>query len=222
MKKQFFQQKVDMRSRQKMIDFLQNHYRYNTMNSWNASTSYAHCIKVHRLGLNRKQEDKAFQLIQCEDAYDHLSDYWRCFGEDHDHNYQICFNGRSSGYLVMVRGGWKYSEHKSYCTVCGQRNFQEATKEKNTCGRCGKKTRKNFEHPIKEIFTRPGQNIDMGEDFEDWEFEKIKDRVNLVKEFDKTCDLMRQEFIWMIKHCRIKTEQIAHYETRKRLANCLS
>ena len=48
----FFQKKVDRRSRSAMVDYLQGHERYNTMNSWNRLTSYANNIKIHRLGLS--------------------------------------------------------------------------------------------------------------------------------------------------------------------------
>jgi len=36
---------VDLRSQKAMVEFLSNHFRYNTMNSWNNSTSYANNIK---------------------------------------------------------------------------------------------------------------------------------------------------------------------------------
>ena len=37
---------VNLRSRAEMTLFLQNHFRYNTMNSWNHSTSYACNLKI--------------------------------------------------------------------------------------------------------------------------------------------------------------------------------
>jgi hypothetical protein len=54
-----FSRKVDRRSRAAMIAFLVEHFRYDTMNSWNGSTSYAHCIKFSRLGLSPEQTDAA-------------------------------------------------------------------------------------------------------------------------------------------------------------------
>lgn len=48
----FFQQHVDHRSRRAMTSLLNNHCRYDTMRSWNAATSYAHTIKIYRLGLH--------------------------------------------------------------------------------------------------------------------------------------------------------------------------
>ena len=42
----FYEQKVDRRSREQMVEFLAGHFRYNTMNSWNRGTSYANRVKV--------------------------------------------------------------------------------------------------------------------------------------------------------------------------------
>ena len=47
-----FSVKVDMRSRKAMTEFLENHFRYSTMNSWNGSTSYANNVKYYNLDLN--------------------------------------------------------------------------------------------------------------------------------------------------------------------------
>ena len=38
-------------TRKQMIDFLSDHFRYHTMNSWNNATSYARCVKLNRLSL---------------------------------------------------------------------------------------------------------------------------------------------------------------------------
>ena len=46
--KQFYE-KVDLRSRKDMVDFLENHFRYFTMNSWNRSTSFANNMKLYNL-----------------------------------------------------------------------------------------------------------------------------------------------------------------------------
>ena len=44
-----YSKQVDKRYRETMISFLKNHFRYNTMNSWNRSTSYANTIKLHNV-----------------------------------------------------------------------------------------------------------------------------------------------------------------------------
>lgn len=122
----FFSTKVDLRSRKAMAEFLTSHFKYNTMNSWNGVTSYAHCVKVHRLGLTREQEDKAFEVISAEDGYvwqDDLQFLINEYTEANNGRYTIGANGRSSGYLVMYNSHYQQSQHKSRCLSCGQKNF---------------------------------------------------------------------------------------------------
>ena len=69
-----FSKEVDLRSRKSMTDFLVNHFRYNTMNSWNQSTSYANNVKVYNLGLSKEQENKLYAMLEkCSKHIDELS-----------------------------------------------------------------------------------------------------------------------------------------------------
>jgi len=212
----FFIKKVDKRSRKAMIAYLSNHFRYNTMNSWNRSTSYAHCIKVHRLGLTSKQVDKAFDLVNAENFWDEFQYLIQDFNVDHDYQWQVGTNGRSGGYLVLYKGGWKYEEYKSYCTSCGQRNYKtiEETNDK-TCGKCGQRTRINIKSPRIIPFTWPDKDIDMCEDFEDWDMDALKSRVQIVQKFDLLAEDMRGQLIYMIENYTINDESYLVSKTRK-------
>lgn len=192
-----FYKKVDKRSRTEMVRFLTEHFRYNTMNSWNRSTSYAHNVKIYALHLPEKIEDILWQLIDDEDFYEQI--YWKIDEFDRKYNYrwQIGFNGRSGGYLVLYKGGTKESEHKSYCQFCGQRNFTSIEETGNVCGRCGKPRRVDFEKPPVIVFKYPGQEVDMYEDFEDWSMEELKDRVELVQDFDRCVDEIVDEAVYL-------------------------
>jgi len=44
-----YYKEVDKRHRRTMKALLKKHFRYHTMNSWNRSTSYANCIKLHQV-----------------------------------------------------------------------------------------------------------------------------------------------------------------------------
>lgn len=50
----FYEKKVNTKDRKEMIAFLKNHFRYDTMNSWNRSTSYANNVKNLQLGYHRR------------------------------------------------------------------------------------------------------------------------------------------------------------------------
>ena len=96
-------------TRKEMVTYLKNHFRYNTANSWNQSTSYANNVKVYNLGLSDELKDRAYDLI-CEEGFNDLMNYQYYdlidqFEEDAD-GYTIGFNGRSGGYLVLY--------HKNY------------------------------------------------------------------------------------------------------------
>ena len=68
--KQFYK-KVDMRSREAMVAYLSGHFRYNTMNSWNQSTSYAHNVKAYNLGLSSEDIYKLYYSIEDRDEWDY-------------------------------------------------------------------------------------------------------------------------------------------------------
>ena len=108
-----YYKKVNKASRKEMVDFLENHFRYDTMNNWNCSTSYANNVKFWRLNISKELEDKFWQLQDMEydefymyDIPDMISNFRDEYG------YDVGFNGRSSGYLVMYeieyKGNGKY------------------------------------------------------------------------------------------------------------------
>lgn len=99
-----FSEPVDLRSRKEMTDFLQNHFRYPTMNSWNRATSYACNLKIHRLGLEAEIESKLYDMLGTQEFYCLRQDALDLFNEMHDYRWQAAFNGRSGGYLVLYQG----------------------------------------------------------------------------------------------------------------------
>lgn len=188
--KQFYK-KVDLRSKTAMVQFLENHFRYSTMNSWNHSTSYANNVKIHSLGLTPSQVDKLYEMTELTEFYERLEPLMSWFAEQHNYFWQVGFNGRSSGYLVLYQGYSKPSAYKSFCTKCGQRSFKTVEETGSCrCGSCGTDHRINYSVSPKEIGIYPGKPTDMNEDFEDWDIYSLKKRVMLVQEFDRLCDQM--------------------------------
>ena len=93
-----------MKTKKDMVEFLKNHFRYDTMNFCNESTSYAARVKIYDF-VPSKLWDKAYELIEQGDVYDAINDELEAFAENHNHKWQIAFNGRSGGYLVLIQGG---------------------------------------------------------------------------------------------------------------------
>ena len=183
------------RSKKDMIEYLKSHYRYNTMNSWNGSTSYANNIKIHggQLNLTKAERDACYDMLDMPEAYDDFNEVIREFGRAHDFKWQIGSNGRSSGYLVLYQGESKPAQHKSRCAACGQLNFKPVA-EVSQCGRCGLAGQMHA-YEGTDVKCYPGRGTDEDECFEDWALDALKARVELVMEFDKYCYAACQAFV---------------------------
>lgn len=211
-----FSKKVDKRSRKAMIEFLTEHFRYSTMNSWNCSSSYAHCVKYGNLNLTKEQSDKFFEMLSSDD-----NEFFDCYAEPliegfrEETGYTAGFNGRSGGYLVMYEGCYETLGYKSRCTHCYQNNYKTVEESGNICGRCGKPTRVNLEKPITVFQVYPGRSIDQDEDFEEWSLDSIRDRVKLVQRFDELCDDIRDELCYYLDHHEFVEEEYSVTKTHK-------
>lgn len=217
-----FYKHVDLRSRKAMENFLESHFRYNTMNSWNRSTSYANNVKIYNLGLSREQENKLYSMMEVVEFYDQIHDDLMLFAMEHNYLWQVGFNGRSSGYLVLYRGFSKPSEYKSFCTKCGQRNYRSVEENGCKCGRCGAESRVNYKKPPNEIGVYPGQSVDMDEDFDEWDIYSLRDRVRLIQEFDRLCDRVLAHIVEMLEAYDVVEETVMRPETVKVLCEVAS
>lgn len=149
--KDHFEERVNKASRRSMIDFLVNHFRYDTMSSWNKSTSYAHNIKITHLPLPNDIDETTWAMLDCPEWYHHMNDLMRAFDEAHKHKWQVGTNGRSGGYIVLYQGGIK----------------------------------------DRRPFVQPGRSLDQDEDFHDWDMDDLKNRVNIIQDFDMlTADIV--------------------------------
>lgn len=192
--------------RNEMIDFLKSHFRYYTMNSWNKSTSYAQNVKVYNIGLTPEQRDRAYDIICAEGAYDEINCIIDDFGIKHNHEYQIGFNGRSDGYLVLYQGGREDLGFKTQCDSCGKLTWYE-TEQSCKMKECNG-TLKLLDHIVYQTFSQPGMGLDMDNDFEDWDDHSLLCRYKLVKHFDETVDLCISVFKEMVNSCEAVEKEI--------------
>lgn len=173
MTNKFFEKEVNIENRQEMVDFLVNHFRYFTMNSWNRSKSYAHNIKVCNLGIDNEETlNKAYDIIgqnvDKTEMYDEMQTAIYDFTSKT--NFEIGFNGRSGGYIVLY--------------------YTELDENGQT-----------------RVF--PGRNFGSNkpEYFDEWEDSEIKELVELVQEFDKLTDELREIFISYAENAEIVEEE---------------
>lgn len=210
-----FSEPVDLRSRQEMTDFLRNHFRYSTMNSWNQATSYACNLKIYRLGLESEIESKLYDMLGTQAFFDLRDDVIALFNRAHEYRWQAGFNGRSGGYLVLYQGELRPTGHLSYCTCCGQRNFRSIRDTGNVCGACGRPNRVDFTTPPKQPVTFPGRGLDMDDDYEEWSMSELRDRVKLVQELDSLADDLVSQAIHMANEYDVVEEEYYVPQTRR-------
>ncbi|MCZ7362676.1 MAG: hypothetical protein O8C58_05000 [Candidatus Methanoperedens sp.] len=193
--------------RDEMITFLKGHFRYDTMNFWNRSTSYAWNVKIYRLGLTHEQEMKAYDFIETPGALDDITQIMRDFDANHDHEWQAGFNGRSGGYIVLYKGFKEADTHtKTICNHCGIRTgyTEEIPCKVNGCSG----TLKKIVRPVYRIGVYPGKGIDMNEDFEDWSDDTLEARYGQVKEFDQMVDDCISQFKYLLDNFRIVEKEV--------------
>ena len=99
----FYTPNVDISSVKSMWNFLHDHFTYYTMNSWNRAKSIAHNVKLYNLKL---EGDWTVALRYLNDENDSgelnvlIEDTIRDWECIHP-GYTLGFNGRSNGYLVL-------------------------------------------------------------------------------------------------------------------------
>jgi hypothetical protein len=187
-------------TRQEMIEFLSNHCRYHTMNSWNNATSYARNVKIYNMGLTREQESRAYEIIYAEGAFDGINQILREFDIAHRYEFQMAFNGRSGGYIVLIPGGKKDAGYKTQCDTCGKLTYYETEQLCKMDGCEG--TLEFLKSPTFQIFTQPGKGVDMDADFEEWDDYCLEARYKLIKEFDATVDECIEVFKALCDSCK--------------------
>jgi hypothetical protein len=94
----FYQPYVDITKDKSMFNFLKDHYKYYTGNSWNRTRSIANNVKLYKLGLSGDW-CTTLKLLE-DDDYDMINDMIRDWESSHP-GYSVGFNGRSGGYLVL-------------------------------------------------------------------------------------------------------------------------
>lgn len=96
---------INKNDRDALIKYLKNHTRYYTMNSWNRATSYAHNVKLYNLDLDEAAYEKAFAFLFTDeiDTSEYLMEQEQLLKDFREEtNYEVSFNGRSNGYLVLL------------------------------------------------------------------------------------------------------------------------
>lgn len=100
-----FRKELDMDNLEELKEFIESHARYYTLHSWNNSKSWSHCVKVHHLPLTHEECMKAFDLLEVDEVNEGIRDLIHEWEIARKFEWQVGFNGRSSGYIVLYSGG---------------------------------------------------------------------------------------------------------------------
>ena len=170
MKTKLFQKAgVDICSPKSMFNFINNHFKYWTMNSWNRLESIANNMKLYNLGLEGDWTTVLDYLYDEEDIgcigfqIRDLIEEW----EDNHPGYSLGWNGRSGGYLVI------YNHDKKNGTV----NFRNILPEDLT----GFDTYEEFKESIKDYYGWTMKDM----------IPELREYTELIRDFDKLCEDLR-------------------------------
>lgn len=183
-----------------MTDYLTGHFRYSTLHGWNRSTSFAHCMKIGRLGFPAETENRLYDLIGCEGAYDTVNGLITEFGEAHSWKWQAGFNGRSGGYLVLYSGGRRDSGYRSFCASCGQQNYKSVRETGTVCRRCGSNAQRDYGTPPMETFVYPVRSVGQDGDYADWTMDELRKMTRVVQDFDALADAIAAEALYLAEN----------------------
>jgi hypothetical protein len=179
-----FDTRVDLRSRSSMTAYLSGHFRYVTMHSVNGATSYANCVKVHRLRLTPAQLERAWDMLDMPAVFHVIRAGLERWAEARRWEWQVHFNGRSSGYLVLYRGGMDYEHaHTAQSDDCGKLTWH--TQDTPCTGEGCDGVLRVLEKPAPQIVTWPGRGVDEHEDWSEWDLGSLRERARLVQSFDR-------------------------------------
>ena len=104
----FYQTGVDISNTKSMFCFLNDHFMYDTMNSWNGLKSIANNVKVYNLKLEGDAWEALAALERDEYfAVNEMIEDWEYLHK----GYKVGFNGRSGGYLVL------YNANDNRCAI---------------------------------------------------------------------------------------------------------
>lgn len=196
--------------------YLDDHFRYSTMNSWNGIRSFAHCIKVRKLNIPNDDgiRDRVYEMLEIEQAHDEAAAAWEQFQEKYDYSFQIGINGRSDGYAVLYKGGRRPTGHLSFCPQCGQRNFEAVNGADDVCGACHGH-RVNYKSPPMTVYTMPGQSLANEWDGLDRpaELEDIMYYFDIVRDFDIAVEEYICNFVEFARTHRVEEREVLRPET---------
>lgn len=93
----------------------------------------------------------------------------------------------------------------------------------NKCGACGTegaRGRVNYTTPPVTLEVSRNGTADDPEEMANWTMHELRERVRIVREFDRACDTIRDEFIDLLDNCQVVDEVVMVSRTVRRIQCC--
>lgn len=193
--KNFYFEGLKEKTIEEKYQYLKNHFSYDIMNSWNNLKTIANNVKIYNLGLTSEQQLKFFEITEADNDFLYYETIEIIKEFERLTNTQIYFNGRSGGYMVIVPDFeiTKRNEHifewLGVEDILYFDNYKEFKKEKS-------EYTGSYSYSYKE---------------------EIEESYYLIKAFDKLCDVVRAELIYILDNATIKEEKEIIEQTRKHI-----
>ena len=177
--------------------YLKNHFEYDIMNSWNNLKTIANNVKIYNLGLTSEQQNNFFEINEADDNFLYYETIEIIKEFERLTNTQVYFNGRSGGYMIIVPDFEiaKRNEHIfDYLNISDIQYFdsyKEFKKEQN--------------------YYLQSYNMKAS-----WKNE-IENAYFLIKSFDKLCDILRAELIYILDNFKIEEHEETYTKTIKEI-----
>lgn len=180
----FFFEGLTERTLEEKYQYLKNHFTYDIMNSWNNLKTIANNVKIYNLGLTREQKNKFFELLEVDvnEVYNYLNFVIEDFEELTET--EVFYNGRSDGYIVIVP---KFDNVKRWEHIFKWMGIEDILYFDNY---------KEFKKEQNEYTGSYNYNYK----------EEIEEAYYLIKAFDKLCDMLRAELIYILDNAKLKEE----------------
>ena len=184
------------RTIEQKYQYIKTHFQYDIMNSWNKLKSFANNVKIYKMGLTNEQQNKFFELMQIDSDFLYYESI--CIIEEFEKltNTQVYFNGRSGGYMVIVPDFNICKRNEHLLNYYNLENIKYCDNYKEF----------KIEQSINSYFS-----------YKDSYKGDIDNVYYILKAFDKLCDILRNELIYILDNYTIEEHEETYTKAVKEI-----
>lgn len=188
---QYYYEGLTERTIEQKYQYIKNHFQYDIINSWNNLKSFANNVKLYNMGLTNEQQKKYFELMEIDPDFLYYETI--CIIEEFQKltDTEIFFNGRSGGYIVIIP---KSERNEHLLNYYGLENVLYCDNYKEF------KEKQNKYYYYEQSFKYDINNV-----------------YYILKAFDRFCDVLRSELIYILNNYTIEEHEETYTKTVKEI-----